>query len=418
MPVPYLVPCFLALVLVTLLYTCTPCLAQEVSVPAPSEDAKLHTLIGYASYFWNVFSSIIVLLTLLHFGVSAKLRDFFERAIKKTWLQCVLYLLALTVCLHIAFLPQHYIINYVVPHYFKLSNQTFIGWFSDYGKHALLGMDGFVESFGVLFLVMRKLPKKWPILFCLYHISMVALNLFIHPTFVAPWFNHYTPMPQSVLRTKIEDLAHRSHFSLDIPVLIQDASQQTKTLNARVEGFGPSTRIVIWDNTMKSLPEDEIIAILAHEMGHYRLHHVYWEFALTALFSIVLVPINLIYADRFAKMLPPRWGIRDLRDWAITPALILVILVFHFVARPIENTASRFIENQADEYALQITGNGPAFARAMIALAANGLYDPNVNPFLEFWLFDHPAIGERVALANEYTRSHPVKSDRTEAHPQ
>ena len=300
--------------------------------------------------------------------------------------------------------------RFVVPHYFKLSDQSFVSWISDYTKSLFLSIEGFIEGYALLFLLIRKYERRWPIFICAYQISLVAFNLFLYPTYVAPLYNRYTAMPECVLRDKIERLAQKAQFSLDIPIMVQDASKQTKTINARVEGFGPSTRIVIWDNAINNLPEDETVAILAHEMGHYRLHHIYWNFLLTVLTSVAIVPINMIFAKRFAQMLPPKWGIRDLGDWAITPAFILVSSLFSFISTPVDNFYSRSIENQADLYALKITNNGPAFANAMIHMGGIGLDDPNVNPFVEFWLFDHPSIGKRVELANQYTLEHPMGS--------
>jgi Zn-dependent protease with chaperone function len=165
-------------------------------------------------------------------------------------------------------------------------------------------------------------------------------------------------------------------------------------------------RIVVWDNTLEKMPEDETIAILAHEMGHYQLHHVYWNFLFTVLVSIAIVPVNMIFARRLVKRLPATWGIRDLGDWAVTPVILLVSTVFFFVEGPISNSYSRLIEHQADEFALRTTGNGPAYARAMIDLGSMGLSDPNVNPFIEFWFFSHPSISKRVQEANQYTKEH------------
>jgi Zn-dependent protease with chaperone function len=381
-------------------------LAQQVTVPIPTEEARLHSVLVYFSYFWNFFFSVVVLFLFASTGLSAKLRDFIEKRTSKKWLQCILYLIAFILLLHVAFIPQSYVVGFFMPHYFKLSDQSFMTWFVDYIKAALIGADAFVETYALLFLLIRKVPKQWPVLICLYYIVLIGVNLFAYPSVFAPLFNTYRPMQDCALRTKIETLAEKAKLDRNVPIVIQNASKQTNSANARVEGFGPSMRIVVWDTTLKSMPDDEIIGILAHEMGHYRLHHIYWDFLFTVLISVTFVPINMLYARRMVKMLPAKWNIRDLGDWAITPVLILVTTIFSFVFLPISNSFSRLNEHQADEFALNITGNGPTYAKAMIDLGSLGLSDPNVHPFIEFWFFTHPSISKRVEEANRYTREH------------
>jgi STE24 endopeptidase len=379
-----------------------PCFAAEVSVPPPSEQAKLYSMLGYVTYFWNFFFSASILYAFVSLGFSAKLRDFIEQKTQKKWLQCILFLLSLTICLHVLFLPQALILGFLVPHHFNISDQTFQSWLVDYVKSSLLGMDSFVEGFAIFFLLVRKFKKTWPIFLCIFQISMYAFTLFAYPVLIAKEFNTYKPMPECSLRQKIELLAEKANFKIGIPIVIVDASKQTKTINAQVDGFGPSMRIVVWDNALKQMPEDEIVAVLAHEMGHYRLNHIYWEFFLYALCCLASVPINILFARKFVEILPAKWGIRELGDWAITPVIILFTLAVSVVSDPIENSLSRYREEEADTYALKMTGNGPVFAQAMIHLGSAGLSDPNVHPFIEFWLFDHPSITKRVERANRF----------------
>ncbi len=155
----------------------------------------------------------------------------------------------------------------------------------------------------------------------------------------------------------------------NVPIFIADKSKQTKTFNASVSGIGGSARIVIWDTAAGNLPDDQILAIVGHELGHYCLHHEYTNYLIAVGINFLLIPINLFFLEPFAARLPKQWQVRDIRDFAFIPAIALFSSICFMLAAPIFNGWSRMQEHQADAFSKRITGDGSCIG----ARISNGL---------------------------------------------
>ena len=205
-------------------------------------------------------------------------------------------------------------------------------------------------------------------------------------------------MSDSPLKARIEELAAKAGAP-NAPIYVADKSKQTNKLNAYVSGLAGSTHVVIWDTTLYKLPDDQVLSIVGHELGHYYLHHVYLDFLISVAINVLLIPVNMYLARPFIARLPSRWGICGLEDFAVLPALILAISVGTFLSDPIGNAWSRTQEHEADAFSLRVTGNGPALARAFVSLSEQNLSEPDPPPLIEFWLFSHPSLKNRINFA-------------------
>jgi Zn-dependent protease with chaperone function len=185
------------------------------------------------------------------------------------------------------------------------------------------------------------------------------------------------------------------------------ASEKLNSLNAYVTGIGASKRVVVWDTTLQKMTEGQTLFVFGHEMGHYVLHHV-----LLGIAAICLLLLVALYAGYHAMTMMTarwgrRWGIAGVDDWGSLPLLMLTVAVLSFAAEPLTNSFSRMLEHNADIYGLEVThGIVPdapqAAAQAFQILGETSLSDPNPSPFIEFWLYDHPALADRVWFAAEY----------------
>jgi len=164
---------------------------------------------------------------------------------------------------------------------------------------------------------------------------------------------------------------------------------------------------VVWDTTIAKMTAPQIQFVFGHEMGHYVLNHVPKEIAIFA----VLLLLALLATYHGMNWALERWGprleIRGVEDWASLPLLILICTLAVFVAEPIANTVSRYFEHQADIYAIEVTfGLIPPAAQTgaetFQVLGETGLAEPDPNPLIKFWLYDHPSISERVRFAQQY----------------
>jgi Zn-dependent protease with chaperone function len=180
-----------------------------------------------------------------------------------------------------------------------------------------------------------------------------------------------------------------------------------------VSGFGPTKRIVVWDTTAGRVPNDEVMFVFGHETGHYVLHHIQKGLAASAVFLFFVFWGCGRLAERLVRRYGERWDIRgDEKTWPLATRTGFVVLIFvlsivGFELAPINNGFSRYIEHQADVYGQEaIHGLVPDPQKTAVAgfnaLGAAWLEDPDPNPFVEFWLYNHPSVKNRANFAAHY----------------
>ncbi len=223
----------------------------------------------------------------------------------------------------------------------------------------------------------------------------------IGPVVLDPVFNDFVPLEDEELRVELLELASRAGIEGG-RVFQVDKSKQTKTMNAYVNGLGPTKRIVLWDTMIAKLDREELRVVMAHEMGHYVLDHL-WKILgmmLLLLFGVFWAGQRVVEASiaRWGS----RWGFDRAGDPAATPLLLLVISTFMFLLSPITSGGMRYFEHEADTFALEVTrGNDPG-ARAFVKLAEDSKVLPEPHPFIRFWRYTHPTLAERIV----YFRTH------------
>jgi STE24 endopeptidase len=178
-----------------------------------------------------------------------------------------------------------------------------------------------------------------------------------------------------------------------------DMSRQSEKPNAFFTGLGNSKRIVLGDTLLERFAGDEIEGVVAHELGH-QVHGDIWRLIG---FS---VGMGFGLAWLLSRLAPPvvrrgeRWtGVSDIADVASLPVLALLLTALGIVVMPAQAAFSRAIERRTDRYAIELTRNGDAYARAMVKLAAQSLADPDPPRPVVFLLYSHPPIAERIRAA-------------------
>ena len=169
-------------------------------------------------------------------------------------------------------------------------------------------------------------------------------------------FNHFEPLAQThpELVQQLERVVAKTGVSIPPSrMFLMKASEKYTSSNAYVTGFGSSQRVVVWDNTIKNSPPDEILMVFGHELGHYVLHHIERGLAMGAVLSLFFLWIGSHFVRWLIKRYGPRWHIASLEDWAATGALLLVLAILSFAAEPIANGISRAQEHQADVFGLR-----------------------------------------------------------------
>jgi STE24 endopeptidase len=336
----------------------------------------------------------------------------------RRWIQGLLFFAAFFVITFLASLPLD-MIGHAVSRHYGISVQGWGGWFGDQGK----GL-GLTLVFGCFVLLLFNwIVKVSPQRFWLW-CWVIALPLIVAGTVISPLlepiFDKFEPLAKNnaPLVADLEKVVART--GTNIPpdrMFLMKASVKTNGLNAYVSGLGATKRIVVWDTTAGRVPNDEVMYIFGHETGHYVLHHI-----VKGLIASAIGMFFLFWAcARFAAWLVARygegWGIHEefVPRGAIAPlatragfvVLLLAVSIAGFILTPVSNTFSRYLEHQADVYGQEaMHGLVPDPQRTAVAafdaLGEAWLEDPDPNPFVEFWLYNHPSVKNRANFAAHY----------------
>lgn len=384
---------------------------DPVAVPHPSPQALRYYRSGVALWLVNIGWGLLVPALFLFTGFSARLRDWAQQQGRRWFFVIALYFGVFTLVNFALDFPLALYQGFVRPHAYDLSNQTFAKWLGDLSKELLISLIVGGLFLWIPYLLLRKSPRRWWLYTSFLTIPFLCLSLLITPIWIDPLFNHFGPMKNKPLEAQILQLAQRAGIA-NSRVYEVDKSQDTKTVNAYVTGFGDTKRIVLWDTLLAKLSPEETRFIMGHEMGHYVLGHVFR----TILFVFLLTLLSTYAAHRFAEQLlrrfGARFGFRHLSDIASLPLFLLLINTSSLVVGPIGLAYSRYNEHEADRFGLEITRDNHAAALAFVKLQTENLSNPYPPRWLTLLRSTHPPIGERIDFCNTYkpwTEDKPLK---------
>jgi STE24 endopeptidase len=213
-----------------------------------------------------------------------------------------------------------------------------------------------------------------------------------------PLFNTFQPLRDEPLAARVRALAARGGVRVS-DVYEMDMSRQSEKPNAMFTGLGNTKRIVLGDTLLAQFPDDEVEAVIAHELGH-QVHGDIWRligFGAGAGFGMVWLLSRI--APPVLRRTRERTGVSDVADEASLPVLALLMTAMGLVLMPVQAAFSRALERSADRFGVELTGNGEAYAQAMERLAAQALADPDPPRPVVVMLYSHPPIVERIRAA-------------------
>lgn len=358
---------------------------------------------GYWIQLWGFLYGLGVAALLLFTGLSARLRDLARgrrrRPALATALYWCLYLPATTL---LAF-PLTVYTDFFREHRYGLATQTFGAWLGDQAKGLGVGLVMGALFLPLLYAIFRRLPHRWPLWGAVAGVGFLMFGSLVAPVFIFPVFNEYKPLADEQVEAPILSLARANGIPVS-EVWEVDASRQTTRVSANVSGFLGTERITLNDNLLNRSTLPEIEAVMAHEMGHYVLNHVY-EGILE--FGLVIVA-GFFFLRRGMDWALARWGARwrleGVADPASLPLLVAVFSVFFFVMTPVTNTIIRVNEAEADIFGLNAAGQPDGFAEAALKLGEYRKMAP--GPLEEALLFDHPSGRSRILMAMRWKAEH------------
>jgi STE24 endopeptidase len=290
-------------------------------------------------------------------------------------------------------IPLDYYKAFVVDQRFgfnKMSRRMFV---SDLIKHALVGVAlGAPLLFAALWL-MQSAGQAWWLYLWVVWSAFNLLMLSVYPTFIAPLFNKFHPLTDEALKARIEALLTKCGFKSQ-GLFVMDGSSRSSHGNAYFTGFGASKRVVFFDTLLERLDADEIEAVLAHELGHFRHHHVIKRIAL--LFAVSFAGLALLGWLTHQAWFFNGLGTATPSNYMALLLFLLVSPVFMYLLRPLLSGYARKNEFEADAYA----ANHASAHHLVIALVK--LYRDNAStltpdPLHSAFYDSHPPASIRIA---------------------
>ncbi len=300
------------------------------------------------------------------------------------------YIALFYIILNIIMIPLSFYRGFTLEHQFGLSNQTAAMWFADFGKEKGIEIILSIGAFTGIYALMVYMPKYWWLISASIMAVFIIIGAYLYPVLIDPLFYRFEKIDDTEFREEILEITDRAGIEID-DILIADASRRTVRANAYFTGFGNTRRIVLYDNLINDFPRDEVLNVVAHETAHWKYAHIIKSIAMSIAGGFAgFFILNIIFY---------RTGITaNIRSIFI---LILIISLFTFISLPFQNLVSRYFEKQADELALELTGEYDAQIRLMTGLAASNLSNAEPHPIIRFILYSHPPVMERILFAEK-----------------
>ena len=339
------------------------------------------------------FSSLFLMLIILS-GFLGSLDSWMSLYLDEGYLFNILYIFLISLIFSVSALPFALYSQFYIEESYGFNKMTARTYLSDKAKEMALTPLLAAPLLWGLFYFMDKTGSFWWLYASLFVTLFQLLLFFIYPVLIAPLFNKFSPLEEGELKDKLLALADRTGFKTS-GIFMMDGSRRSSHSNAYFTGMGSVKRIVLFDTLVESLSAEELEAVLAHEIGHYKKKHivkrlVFSVFSMTAGFYILSLLLNW-------TALYEAFGFSGRGYHAILIILSICLSPFSFFLSPLSNSWSRKHEYQADSYSREVTGSSEAMKKALLKLGRDNMSNLTPHKAYSFFHYSHPALSERLA---------------------
>jgi len=379
--------------------------AHRASVPAAfSEKIELAAHQKAADYtsaktrhamLAAIFDALVLLALTLGGGIQW-LAELWQQTFDSIIVQGIALIASVTLISSLLDAPFNLYKTFVIEARFGFNKMTFALYLGDAIKELLLtALFGIPLLYGVLWL-MGRMGDNWWLYVWVVWIGFMLLIQFIFPTFIAPLFNKFAPLQDATLKAHIEALLKKCGFTAS-GLFVMDGSKRSTHGNAYFTGFGKTKRIVFFDTLLQRLSTPEIEAVLAHELGHFKHHHVLKRIGYTFILSLAFLWL-------LAQLMQAEWFYHGLgvampeTAYATAVSLLLffmVLPVFGFLFKPLLSFYSRRHEFEADRYAAQQTA-ATDLTSALVKMYQDNAATLTPDPLYSAFYDSHPPALVRI----------------------
>jgi len=301
-------------------------------------------------------------------------------------------ILTLTLVSSVLDLPFSLYQTFVVEERFGFNKTTLSTWFVDMLKTILLIALLGVPLLAAILWLMNQAGEHWWVYAWLLWMGFSLTMIWAYPAFIAPLFNKFSQLDNASLRIRIEDLLSRCGFH-SRGVYVVDGSRRSSHGNAYFTGFGENKRIVFYDTLLESLSEDEVEAVLAHELGHFKRKHINKSLLLSAVISAVGFAMLawLMGSEWFYTSL----GVETASTHAALILFMMIMPAFTYFISPLFSALSRKHEFEADEFA-HSNSDYKALISALVNMYRDNASTLTPDPLHSMFYDSHPPASIRI----------------------
>ncbi len=355
--------------------------------------AKIYSAVKLRLFITDILLYVI-LLCAFQFLVAKDLSAYLLDRTGNFYMACAFFSFIFMVSMRFLGLPLDFVRGFLVEKYFKLSNETLWGWLFDEAKSFAISLILSLLSIQVFYLVIRNFVSSWWLILSVVWIFFSVVITKVMPVVFLPLFYKYLPLENDDLKQRVLRLAEKGGIKL-LDVCRIDFSRKTVKANAALIGLGRTRRVILGDTLSGEFTNDEVETVVAHEFGHFKLHHMWSLLG----FSAAITVLSFYVLFGVFEGLVSTTGASAIWDFSLLPILMLMSFLAGFLMKPVYNLYSRVLESSADRYALQITGEPDVFISMMTKLADRNLSDMEPGLVRKIFFYDHPPIRERIKMA-------------------
>ncbi len=361
------------------------------------DKAKRYNNINLALSLTGTVLGWVFLGAIVFFGFTEIVEQWSFSVTSSSYLALLVFSGILGVIETVLFFPLSFYSGYLLEHKYELSNQNLKTYFWEKVKALLVGIIIGVPLLLVFYYLLNTYQNWWwlPVGIFMFLVSVILGRL--APTLIFPLFYKFTPISDESLTSMVRERCQS--VGMKVTGIFQfNLSKTTKKANAAFTGIGKSKRVIIGDTLIDNFNQGEIDAILSHELGHFKLKHLWKLMALgTVVTFIGLYVVSLVYLKWVSV-----WNFDGITQLAALPLLALLLGVYGFLVGPIQNAISRSYEYAADGFSLDLVGDKDSMISSLEKLVDQNLADRDPHPIVEFLFHSHPSIKHRVTRLKDY----------------
>jgi STE24 endopeptidase len=299
-------------------------------------------------------------------------------------------------------LPWEYYASFVVEEKFGFNRSDFKTWVMDHAKEAAVSLVLLAVVMGPVLWMVKAFPSSWWLWGFVAVSAFQLVLVLVYPVLIAPLFNKFEPLQDESLAEKVDFLT-RSVGLTPSGIFQMDAGRRSGHSNAYFTGLGKTKRVVLFDTLLQSHSHDEILGVLAHELGHFKLKHILKSYVMSS--GGMLVGFYLTYLLMNWNLPYEAFGLDPSRSYV---CLFLIGIFWQragYFLRPCFMALSRRFERQADAFALRLQGNTDPLIAALKRLAVDNLANLCPHPWYVWFNYSHPPLAERIRFLESGTEN-------------